>query len=119
MKYVYPCILTPLEGGGYSVKFPDIAGGTQGKTLYEALEMAEDAAGFMITTAPDDGEQIPAPTPLDKIEVPAGAFVTLIKVDTEAYRLKMDESGENIDVKALSSKIDKICSALNAAGISI
>lgn len=119
MKYVYPCILTPLEGGGYSVKFPDIAGGTQGKTLYEALEMAEDAAGFMVTTAPDDGEKIPVPTPLDKLKIPKGAFATLIKVDTEAYRLKMNASDGNVDVQALSSKVDKICSALNNAGIKI
>lgn len=119
MKYVYPCILTPLEGGGYSVKFPDIAGGTQGKTLYEALEMAEDAAGFMITTAPDDGEEIPVPTPLENLKVPAGAFVTLIKVDTEAYRQKMEAASELVDVQALSTKVDKICSALTAAGIKI
>ena len=86
MKAVYPAILTP-EKVGYSVVFPDIAGGTQGDTLYEALEMAESLVGFMLTSL-EEGEEIPEPTPLEKIEVAKGSFVTLIKVDTAEYLQK-------------------------------
>ena len=87
MKAVYPAILTPEEIGGYSVIFPDIAGGTQGETLYEALEMAEALVGFMLPSL-EDGEEIPEPTPLEKVEVEKGSFVTLIKVDTAEYLQK-------------------------------
>ena len=86
MKLVYPCVLIPEKVGGYSVIFPDIGGGTQGETLYEALEMAEDMANFMVSTAPEDGAEIPTPTPLEKVEVPEGAILTLIRVDTDAYK---------------------------------
>lgn len=87
MKMVYPCIITP-ESVGYSVTFPDIGGGTQGETLYEALEMAEALVGFMLTSAVEDNEEIPIPTPIDKVEVEKNSFVTLIKVDTEEYLKK-------------------------------
>ena len=86
MKAVYPAIIKP-EAAGYSVTFPDICGGTQGDTLFEALEMAEALVGFMLTS-PEEGEIIPEPTPLEKVEVEEGSFLTLIKVDTEDYLQK-------------------------------
>lgn len=86
MKKVYPCVLIPETIGGYSVIFPDVPGATQGEDLYEALTMAEDALGLMLTTAEDEGQSIPEPTPLNEVEVPENGFVTLVKADTDAYR---------------------------------
>ena len=44
MRYVYPCVLRPEEGGGYYVVFPDVPGAlTSGKDREETLEMGEDA----------------------------------------------------------------------------
>ena len=44
-KYVYPAVFYAETEGGYSVIFPDIDGCyTQGETMAEALEAAEDAA---------------------------------------------------------------------------
>ncbi len=65
MKYAYPCVLNPEEGGGYYVVFPDVRGAlTGGKTRAEALEMAQDAltvalAGYVIA-----GWDIPSPSPV-------------------------------------------------------
>lgn len=96
MKGVYPCILVPEEVGGFSVIFPDIAGATQGETFYEALEMAEDFLGFALTCAEDDGEKIPTPTALKDIVVEdKGAFISWIKVDTDAYRKILSAEKEN------------------------
>ena len=93
MKYVYPCILIPEEVGGFSVLFPDFAGATQGETLYEALEMAEDFLGFAVTSSLDKNEKIPEPTALKDIVIEdEGAFVTLIKADTDAYRKLLTEN---------------------------
>lgn len=90
MKYVYPCIIRRGETcATYVVKFPDLAGATQGDSLFEALEMAEDAAGLMLMSAEDRNEKAPEATPVEKIVVPAGTFVTLIKVDTDAYRREL------------------------------
>ena len=44
MRYAYPCVLNPEEGGGFYVVFPDVRGAlTSGEDEAEALEMAEDA----------------------------------------------------------------------------
>lgn len=86
MKLVYPCKIIAEEVGGYSVIFPDIAGATQGETLYEALFMAEDFANFAITSTLEDGEEIPEATPLENLEVKAGEFIQLVRVDTEKYQ---------------------------------
>lgn len=85
MKYIYPCVFVPEKVGGYSVLFPDIGGGTQGETLSEALDMAEDLVKCVIEDALEEGEQTPTPTPPEKVVVPPGAFMTLIRVDTDAY----------------------------------
>ncbi len=43
-KITYPAIFHPEPNGGYSVDFPDLLGYvTEGDTLFEAVEMAEDA----------------------------------------------------------------------------
>lgn len=86
MKLVYPCFLRKGEScAAYVVEFPDIAGATQGDTLDEALDMAEDAAALMVTELEKLGK-IPTPTPPEKVVVPDGAFMTLIRVDTEALK---------------------------------
>jgi len=83
LQYIYPCILTPEKVGGYSVAFPDISGGTQGETLAEALFMAEDMARLEVKVLLAENETPKTPTLPEKVKVPAGAFMTLIKVDTE------------------------------------
>lgn len=91
MRKVYPCILSADEVG-YSVIFPDIAGATQGNTLYDAIYMAEKFAAFAVSSMLEDGEEIPEPTPIDKINLEDGEFVTLIKVDTDEYRKSLEVS---------------------------
>ena len=42
-KYIYPAIFQEQNNGGYTVVFPDIPGCiTQGETIDESIEMAED-----------------------------------------------------------------------------
>ena len=44
MRYAYPCTLTPENGSGFTVSFPDVPEAlTSGDDRREALEMAEDA----------------------------------------------------------------------------
>ena len=86
MKLVYPCILIPDGSPGYSVLPVDFDEATSGETLDEALYMAEDLFKCIIEDALEEGEEIPTPTPPEKVEVPKGAFMTLIRVDTDAYK---------------------------------
>ena len=86
MKLVYPCILRD-EKVGWSVIFTeDAIGATSGETLEEAVYMAQDLANFSVQDMIENNEEIPTPTPPEKVEVPPGAFMTLIRVDTDAYR---------------------------------
>ena len=109
MKYVYPAVFYEDKEmpNTWSVEFPDVEGAiTCGYSLYEALEMAEDALAIILCAWEDSksGKRIPPitnkvtePTPIDKViaepdEFSKSAFVTLIKVDTDEYRKSLDVS---------------------------
>lgn len=104
MKYVYPAVFYAAKEGGYCVEFPDVQGAsTQGETLYEAMEMAEDALAGMLVCYEDSKagrlhppmtNRITEPTPIEEVvaepdEYSTMAFATLVKVDTDAYRAKL------------------------------
>ena len=106
MKYVYPAVFYRAIEGGYCIDFPDVSGAaTQAETLYEALEMAEDALAGMLTMYEDFkagksnlpmNNRIVEPTPIEQVkaepdEFSTSAFVTLIKADTDAYRKMLAE----------------------------
>ena len=63
MRYAYPCVLTPEEGGGFSVSFPDVPEAiTCGEDRAEALAMAEDALAAALGACVQCREGIPAPS---------------------------------------------------------
>lgn len=115
MKYVYPAIFYAAKEGGYCVEFPDVQGAaTQGETLYEAIEMAEDALAGMLVCYEDSKagrlhppmtNRIVDPTPLEKVvaepdEYSTAAFVVPIKADTDAYRAALKSQGAGKGQKA-------------------
>ena len=57
----YPILLTPTEQG-YLVTVPDLNINTQGRTIEEAIYMAQDAIDLWCTTQKELGNPIPAPT---------------------------------------------------------
>ncbi|MCL1886255.1 MAG: type II toxin-antitoxin system HicB family antitoxin [Dehalococcoidia bacterium] len=87
MKYIYSAVFHPEEEGGYSIWFPDInQGATQGETLSDGVENAEDFLCGALYDMEVDGEQIPTPTAQDAIKTEGKEFVALISVDTDDYR---------------------------------
>lgn len=90
MKLVYPACFYEEEDGGYSVDIPDLLGCcTQGSTLEEALEMAQDAALGWILTAIEDNEEIPAPSDIKDIELEnENGFKNLLLLDIDKYTEK-------------------------------
>ncbi len=97
MLSVYPACFFKEENG-YSVIFPDLNDlATCGATLDEAMRMAVDCLAGYIHWCRRDGDPIPEPSPMDKIDVntiardldpdsPVGeAFVNMVSVDAEAY----------------------------------
>ena len=89
MKLVYPACFYKEENG-YSVVVPDLLGCcTQGETLEEAIQMAEDAALGWLLTALEENEKIPEPTEIKNIKLEyENGFVSLLLLDISAYSEK-------------------------------
>ncbi len=67
MRYAYPCVLTPEEGGGFFVRFPDVPGAlTCGDNRAEALLMAEDALAVALAGYVQQQRDIPLPSPVKR-----------------------------------------------------
>ena len=90
MKLVYPACMYEEDDGGYSVEVPDLNGCcTQGNTLQEALEMAQDAALGWILTSIEDDEEIPQASKIEDIELEnQNGFKTLLLLDIDQYTQK-------------------------------
>ncbi len=90
MKEAYPVILS--QGKNFIVVYiPDFEIKTQGKDIAQAMEMARDAIGIMGIDMEDDGESLPAPTPVSEIRIDSDSdIVTLVDVDFQEYRRKND-----------------------------
>lgn len=64
MRFIYPCILTPENDGGFFVAFPDVPGAlTCGADRAEALAMAEDALVAILAVHVRERRDLPAPSP--------------------------------------------------------
>jgi predicted RNase H-like HicB family nuclease len=97
MFNAYPAIFFHEQDGGYSAVFPDLNHlATCDDTLQETMEMAEDALRGYLYVEKIDGHEIPAPTPLDLVDIHCeddpeddyadeDRFVKLIIVDVEEY----------------------------------
>jgi predicted RNase H-like HicB family nuclease/post-segregation antitoxin (ccd killing protein) len=87
MKYVYPAVFHPEAEGGFCVFFPDIGrGATQGDTVAECIEMAEDFLCLALYRMEEDKARIPAASGTKEIEAGPDDIITLVSVDTETYR---------------------------------
>ena len=98
MITIYPSIIVK-EPNGYSISFPDLNDiTTDGKTLNEAMENAIDLLAGCIVGLKEDGEAIPAPSEINKIDLKkyekqlhkdgikySECFTQLISVDVNAY----------------------------------
>ncbi|MCR5177322.1 MAG: type II toxin-antitoxin system HicB family antitoxin [Anaerovibrio sp.] len=90
-KMYYPAVFHPEEDGGYSVHFPDLLGCvTEGDTMQEAIEMAEDALGIYLYTLKEDKEEIPAATNPADIKTEGRDFVSMVIYDEVEYLKRTD-----------------------------
>ena len=90
MKLVYPALFIPWEeGDGYTVEFPDLPGCvTEGDTLAEAIEMAEDAASGWVLVALENGDPVPAASSPASLTPAHGEFVSAVVLDMDTYAEK-------------------------------
>ena len=92
MKYIYTATFVPNEDGTKCYcRVPDLPGCiTTGSSIDDAIEMITDAASGWLVVAEDEGNEIPAPTPQHKLDIPENATCSTIRIDTFAYRAATD-----------------------------
>ena len=87
MEYIYPAVFHPNNNGSFTIIFPDLPGCiSEGKSLGNALYMAEDALKQWASVMEEMGETIPAASPLSDVEVEGGEFVSLARAETKDSR---------------------------------
>ena len=95
MQYVYPAIIKPDAelDECFQVRFPDLGCETEGyeihgsNNVYYTMVRAAELLNEHMIKLEDAGEKIPAPTYIKDVKVADDEIVTLIKADTEAYKL--------------------------------
>ena len=92
MKYTYTAVFTPTQDGKeLYARVPDLPGCvTTGDNIEDAIEQITDAAGGWLVVAEDQGLAVPAPTPQAHIPHESWDTLSLIRVDTIAYRALTD-----------------------------
>lgn len=93
-KYIYPAVFEQ-EGNQFTAYFPDFESCyTQGETLQEVFEMAEDVLCLTLYNLEENKTAIPVPSDPKNISVSGDAIVSLIACDTSVYRKYNDNNAE-------------------------
>ena len=87
MEYVYPAIFHKNEDESYTVVYPNLPGCiSEGKTLGNAMYMAQSALTQWIGYLADEKQDIPKSSSVEKVKASAGEFVNLIRADVKDGR---------------------------------
>ncbi len=90
MRYTFTAIVTPEDHKCYA-RVPDIAGCvTTGKDIEDAIAQITDALSGCLVVWEDQGLSIPEATPQQSIVHDPEDLLTLVSVDTIAYRAQTD-----------------------------
>jgi len=86
-QYVYPAVFHSNDDGSYTVLYPDLPGCcSEGKTLANALYMAQAALTQWLGYLSDKKQIIPHASDLESVVVENGEFVNLVYADIKDGR---------------------------------
>ena len=86
-EYVYPAIFHANEDNTFTITYPDLPGCiTEGKSLANAMYMAQSALTQWLEYIIDKKQVIPSASNLKSIEVTSEEFVNFISVDVKDNR---------------------------------
>lgn len=94
-RYFYPAIFIYESGQEISVDFPDLGCATSGTNDDDALLSARELLGCVLNGMEEDGEAIPAPTPLANIKTKENERVVLIDVYMPSIRMANENRAVN------------------------
>jgi predicted RNase H-like HicB family nuclease len=87
MEYVYPAVFHKNVDESYTIVYPDLPGCTsEGKTLGNAMYMAQSALAQWIGYLTDKKQEIPKASSVQEVKTSAGDFVNLIRADVKDGR---------------------------------
>lgn len=86
-EYVYPALFHPNEDGSFTITYPDLPGCiTEGKSLENAMYMAQSALTQWLEYAADNKQVVPSASHLQDIRTSSNEFVNLIRADIKDGR---------------------------------
>lgn len=85
-RYFYPAVFSYEPDQEISVVFPDLNVATSGVNDDDALMSARELLGCVMYGLEEDGEEIPAPTPLTKVQADKNERTALIDVYMPSIR---------------------------------
>ena len=81
-EYVYPAVFHPNNDGTFTVSFPDLPGCiSEGKSLGNAMYMAQAAISQWVEYLTDKNQEIPSASDWKEIATGADEFVNLIRAE--------------------------------------
>ena len=86
-RYIYPSVFTYEEGEEIAVVFPDLDVATSGENDADALASARELLGAVLYGMEEDGDPIPAPTPLNAVKLEENERAALVDVYMPSIRL--------------------------------
>lgn len=86
-RYFYPAVFTYAPGQEIAVDFPDLGTATSGINEDDALMSARELLGCVLYGLEEDGEEIPAPTPLSDMKTKENERAVLIDVYMPSIRM--------------------------------
>ena len=87
MEYVYPAIFHKNDDESYTVVYPDLPGCiSEGKTLGNAMYMAQSALTQWIGYLTDKKQEIPIASSIHEVKTSSSEFVNLICADVKDGR---------------------------------
>jgi predicted RNase H-like HicB family nuclease len=87
MEYVYPAIFHENDDGSFTITYPDLPGCvSEGKSLGNALYMAQSALIQWIEYLSDKKQEIPKATTDINIDIANGEFINLIRAEVKDGR---------------------------------
>ena len=86
-EYVYPAVFHANDDGSYTTIYPDLPGCiSEGKSLENALYMAQDALRQWLECTLEVGQEIPTASSIENISHEQGEFVNLVRVELKDNR---------------------------------
>lgn len=85
-RYFYPAVFIYEPRQEIAVDFPDLKCATSGINDDDALLSARELLGCVLNGLEEDGEQIPAPTPLAQVETQPNERAVLVDVYMPSVR---------------------------------